>query len=189
MPGITPGDGRRVPQKSHKSRSRAPTSCHFQADARPPGRRADGSRTARAHAGKLRSHGPEPHLPVPGQPHYRSAADQAAAAGPAEKRKTMAAPRRQRGLAGRWTRARSGRTSTRSGCTWPPRVRQPGRNLTFGDFRAISSAFGRLFAGRAGHHLSVLRSSGPATRHRRTSPSTDVRRRDDGCELASARAP
>ena len=37
---------------------------------------------------------PEPHLPVPGHPQERSAADQAAAAGPAEERKTMAGPRR-----------------------------------------------------------------------------------------------
>ena len=36
----------------------------------------------------------EPHLPVPGHPQDRSAADQAAAAGPAEERKTMAGPRR-----------------------------------------------------------------------------------------------
>jgi integrase/recombinase XerD len=37
---------------------------------------------------------PEPHLPVPGHPQERSAADQATAAGPAEERKTMAGPRR-----------------------------------------------------------------------------------------------
>ena len=30
---------------------------------------------------------PEPYLPMPGHPHERSAADQAAAAGPAEERK------------------------------------------------------------------------------------------------------
>ena len=36
----------------------------------------------------------EPHLPVPGHPQERSAADQAAAAGQAEERKTMPGPRR-----------------------------------------------------------------------------------------------
>ena len=42
---------------------------------------------------------PEPHLPVPGHPQERSTAGQAAAADPAEERKTMAGPRRQRRLA------------------------------------------------------------------------------------------
>ena len=37
---------------------------------------------------------PEPYLPVPGHLHERSAADRAAAAGPAEERKTMPGPRR-----------------------------------------------------------------------------------------------
>ena len=36
---------------------------------------------------------PEPYLPVPGHPQERNAADQAAAAGPAEERKTMPGPR------------------------------------------------------------------------------------------------
>jgi hypothetical protein len=42
----------------------------------------------------------ELHLPGSGHPHDRSAADQAAAAGPAEERKTMVGPRRRRGLTG-----------------------------------------------------------------------------------------
>jgi site-specific recombinase XerD len=43
---------------------------------------------------------PELHLPVPGHPQEHSAEDRAAAAGPAEERKTMPGPRRQRRLAG-----------------------------------------------------------------------------------------
>lgn len=43
---------------------------------------------------------PEPYPPVPGHPQEQSAADRAAAASPAEERKTMPGPRRQRRLAG-----------------------------------------------------------------------------------------
>ncbi len=42
----------------------------------------------------------EPHLPGPGHPQERRAADPAAAAGPADERKTMAPPRRRHGPAG-----------------------------------------------------------------------------------------
>jgi len=69
----------------------------------------------------------ELHLPGPGHPHDRGAADQAAAAGPAEERKTMTGPRWRRWLTGPLDSGRSARTSPRSGCTWPPKASQPGQ--------------------------------------------------------------
>ena len=60
----------------------------------------------------------------------------------------------------------------------------------FAGFRAFSPDFVRPFAGHAGHHFSDSNGlAAPPRAHRRISPSTDVRRRDDGRELASSRAP
>ena len=66
-----------------------------------PGRRPTGG-LHRLHARRKAevTMAPEPHLPVPGRPQEPRTVDQAAAAEPAEERKTMAGPPRQRGLAG-----------------------------------------------------------------------------------------
>src|SRR5690242_2221893 len=88
MPGRKAGEGlRRTPQKSHKSAFRAiPTGS-------PRTRQKRSLHYLRARRKAQVTMAPEPYLPVPGHPQERSAADRAAAAGPAEDRKTMPGPR------------------------------------------------------------------------------------------------
>ena len=81
-----------------------PQGPHFsggRSSRRPPGQQQERSlHYLRARRKAQVTMTPEPHLPVPRHPQERGAADQAAAAGPAEERKTMPGPRRPERSAG-----------------------------------------------------------------------------------------
>ena len=74
---------------------------------------------------------PEPHLPVARSParteHCRPGRGRRPGRGEENYGRTAAEAPGSLGRPGCRTRGRSTRTSARSGCTWPPRERQPGR--------------------------------------------------------------